>query len=643
MIACPRCGSHNAPGQPLCSRCGAQLVVASGEMASTLALGGLPPTEPDFPALSPAQPPAQPAQPPPQPPGPTWPDGPPPNPGPSVAAPGAKRTMVGIAPAVPPAAPPPEPTHAPAPVVKRTMMGIAPPVAIPPPASTPQHPAPPAPGAPYAPPPHAPRLKTIAGIAPTAPPAQQDPSAPASSPAIPSKLKTKLGIAHPGIAPLHPGVEKPPPQRSQRPPISVASVPASGELSAEDLAVLPGGSKKSLGVPVWLVLAAIAGALLLLSAIAIVLFWRPSPGITARVLVDDQGRETLEVTCTEPCEYASVELGGRRASFDGGRTTLELDRALVVGENELELQLERQSGGKKSVVLDVPVPYRLRSDFAPLAEATPQIAITVEAGEDSAVVVDGKAVTLDAEGRGRHLVDVSRELTGAEARLLPLDKKLPYSVTRPGFEPERGELAVRIGIVPLLVDAPGASIVVAGENFMLAGSTQRGGTVSVGGRPITVDPSGRFAQLMNVSSVGETTIVVRASAPEHAPRLFPIRVRRVESLEAEAARFGARATRSYVAISSDFAAKRGWAVAFEGEVIEARSENHTTIALLDVTSGCPSRPCLARLVHGARASLEKGATVRVYGHVNGAVGGPKTGTQIPEIAVDFVLPSKGSR
>src|SRR5690606_7020689 len=136
----------------------------------------------------------------------------------------------------------------------------------------------------------------------------------------------------------------------------------------------------------------------------IVLFWRPSPGITARVLVDDQGRETLEVTCTEPCEYASVELGGRRASFDGGRTTLELDRALVVGENELELQLERQSGGKKSVVLDVPVPYRLRSDFAPLAEATPQIAITVEAGEDSAVVVDGKAVTLDAEGRGRHLV-----------------------------------------------------------------------------------------------------------------------------------------------------------------------------------------------------------------------------------------------
>jgi hypothetical protein len=54
--------------------------------------------------------------------------------------------------------------------------------------------------------------------------------------------------------------------------------------------------------------------------------------------------------------------------------------------------------------------------------------------------------------------------------------------------------------------------------------------VSVGGRPITVDESGGFVQLMSVSAEGETTIFVRADAVGHAPRLVPLRVRRVHSL-----------------------------------------------------------------------------------------------------------------
>jgi hypothetical protein len=291
----------------------------------------------------------------------------------------------------------------------------------------------------------------------------------------------------------------------------------------------------------------------------------------------------------------------------------------------------------------VPVAYRLQSDFTALDASTPRVSVLVEAEPETAVVVDGHPVSLDAQGRGRHEIDVSRELTGAAFKVVPLEKKVVYGVTRKQREPQRGELVLRIGIVPLSVDAPGESIVIDSANFMLAGRTQTGGSVSVGGRPITVDPSGRFAQLMNVSRADETTIVVRASAADHAPRLFPIRVRRVDSLEAEAKRIGARATRSYSAIAADIDGKRGWAVAFEGVIVEARTENHTTIALLDVTNGCVHAPCLARLVYGARSSLERGDAIDVYGHVTRAIDGPRSGAKIPEVLVDFLLAGQRSK
>jgi hypothetical protein len=218
-----------------------------------------------------------------------------------------------------------------------------------------------------------------------------------------------------------------------------------------------------------------------------------------------------------------------------------------------------------------------------------------------------------------------------------LERKIPYVVTPPNGAPANGDVSVRIGVTPLVLQAPGPSIVIEGATFVLAGHTGKDATVSVEGRPITVDGTGAFAQMMSVSSLGETNIMVRADAKDQAPRLVPVRVRRVQSLAAEAAARRANATSDYSAVARDPDAQHGLAVALDGSVVEARVDAFTTVLLLDVKSGCAAAPCLARVSLGEKTPFKEGTAVSVFGSVTGAVEGPHQGTRIPAIFADFVL------
>jgi hypothetical protein len=145
---------------------------------------------------------------------------------------------------------------------------------------------------------------------------------------------------------------------------------------------------------------------------------------------------------------------------------------------------------------------------------------------------------------------------------------------------------------------------------------------------------------MQVDSPGETTIVVRADAPEHAPRLFRLKVKRVKDLAKEAKSFKETATDSYDrVIEADETS--GLAVALEGTVEEARTEHHVTVILLEVKKGCDEFPCLARLIHGAKDSFKRGEKITAYGNLQGTVDGPRKGQKVPEIRVDFILPGHG--
>ena len=165
------------------------------------------------------------------------------------------------------------------------------------------------------------------------------------------------------------------------------------------------------------------------------------------------------------------------------------------------------------------------------------------------MIIDGHAVALDPSGKGELAIDVSRDLEGPADAILPFERKLPYTITQPGSRRGLATSRCGSGSSRLRVEAPGESIIVEGETFMLSGHTLKDGRITVSGRPITVDAEGRFAQLMNVSSIGETTVVVRAEAKDHAPRLVRVRVKRVTSLRDEAASFRQSATTDYSSIA----------------------------------------------------------------------------------------------
>jgi hypothetical protein len=142
---------------------------------------------------------------------------------------------------------------------------------------------------------------------------------------------------------------------------------------------------------------------------------------------------------------------------------------------------------------------------------------------------------------------------------------------------------------------------------------------------------------MSVSADGETTIEVRAQVSDRAPRIVPIRVKRVQHLPSQVAAYRRDATSTYAAIATDIDSKRGMRVALRGTATDIRVEKYVTVLLLDVRDGCDSSPCLARVTYGAKTELENGDSAEVFGKILGGVNGPRTGSQIPNIAADFVV------
>jgi len=673
MRACPRCGTSNPIGAAACGACGALLdpraqpAAPAGAFKQTM-LGGVAPVSPQS------------------------------VPGAASAA-GLKQTMLGVA----PASSQPVPGAAPAGGLKQTMLGVAPvPQSVPgagqtrgsqPPArfagtmigmqsplSAPA-PAAPAPAAPAAPADARGFKQTMLGFAAApgaapetlpspqahsaarvAPPTQDmagtmihaSPSphgqmpAPAASPASvpgmpgpqrPMHQQTMLGVARPGIAPLHAGQGRPDP--APAPAVMPEIRRPLPEPEPEPLDVLPiprrGGLPKGA-----LALMAVSAALAVIAGIVAFLWESPRP-IRAEVVLDDRGSEAIALTCDDCADGTTVSLGSSRGTFSARKASLALSKGLEIGRNEIAVDVKRPGMGRdEQVTLSVGVDYRVRGVLTPLTEDPPKVKVAVEAVPGATAIVDGHAVPLDAAGKGDYGIEVSRDLEGPADEIRPFERKLPYTITLPGGAAHRGDVVLRFGIVPLRVEAPGDGIVIEGETFMLSGRTLKDGRITVSGRPITVDAEGRFAQLMNVSSVGETTIVVRAEAKDHAPRLVRVKVKRVASLRDEAALFRQSATDQYSAIASADD-KKGIPVALDGEVVESRMDGEVTRLLLEVKGGCPSAPCLAKIVYGGRFDARHGAAISAYGHVLGSVEGPRTGARIPEVAAQFLTPARRGR
>jgi hypothetical protein len=478
--------------------------------------------------------------------------------------------------------------------------------------------------------------------------------------------RTMLGVAHPGIAPLRTGPSAAPEPNPAQPenfspertaaavvPAFFAPAPSAAVVETERVASPPpavrapprvesrNAAKRRTGLPRGVVVLMVVAGVLAITAGVIAFLWQSPHPIAATVVSDDHGVERLLVTCDDCPDGTAVSLGKSAAKFDKKKAMLALAKSLDVGSNALAIDVRRPGIGRdEEVKLTVVIGYSVRGDLSALAEDPPKAKVLIDAVAGTAVVVDGHPITLDASGKGNYSIDVSHDVDGPADTVVPFERQIPYTLTEAGKPPHQGQVILKFGIAPLRIEAPGAAIVIQGETFMLSGRTLKDGRITVAGRPITVDAEGRFAQLMNVSSVGQTTIVVRADAKDHGPRLASVNVKRVASLVQEAVSFRMNALDNAASIA-DADAKKGAAVALDGDVVETRVDGQITVIVLDVKKGCANTPCLVRIAYGARFETKRGAAVSAFGHVTGAVDGPRTGTKIPAVEADFVLPKQG--
>ncbi|WP_437275641.1 zinc-ribbon domain-containing protein [Sorangium sp. So ce375] len=498
--------------------------------------------------------------------------------------------------------------------------------------------------------------------------------APSRGPApLPAVSRTLVGVARPGIAPLAPGAPAEPdleldaryqpagelgatiaPARFRAPPLQNPALMRPHRLKQRlpppQAQRRPRTSRRAVAVVV-------AGGVLALGAVLFALLWPSAPPVTARARADAEGRELIELRCDSCPDGTAVSIGEGRATIAGRVAQIPLASPLSVGENRMKVAIDRPGSGRDETVgVAIHVAYRIRPDLGTLQGERPSIQVVVEASKGTQVLLDGKEVALTS-GRAIESIDVTAAVEGLSDETKTLSRQVPYTVTPPDGPREQGMVSVAVGIVPLSIEAPGPSVVIDKESFVLAGRTARGAQIFAGAHPIAVRPDGTFAHVMNVSSVGATQFEVRAKMQGMAPRIAKIAVRRVDRLDTAAKEFAGRGPIGYAELAAGAKDNIGKPIAVTGEVLEVRRQGYATLILLSVppASGCkaggataasagaaPRSPdaCKVRLVHGADNPAQRGDILTAYGSVAPPFVAPG-GAEIPEVGVEFTV--KGAR
>ncbi|MBK6690683.1 MAG: zinc ribbon domain-containing protein [Myxococcales bacterium] len=593
-MPCPQCGTPNQSSPGFCAQCGTAL------------------------ATAPAQAPLQPS--------------------------GAAKTVLGMSvndllAQAPPPAPvaPPAPAAAPSAAgASRTVLGM------------------PAMGGPVG----------VAGAPPGVPAAPQAAPMPMPPGIDDGRAKTMLGVAVPGIAPLQPGASMPaqpsavpasgparvsvanehrtmlgvpvPGQAAPAAPIAtgIFIAPAPAPLALEALPEPPSRVTKR-GAPLGIVAGALFALVLGIGGTAAYLMRGGNP-LVIQARPSPRGTDLLHIACDSCPDGTKLSVGAAASEVKAKSSDLELQTPLVVGENALTLHIDRPGSGRdEDVKAVVPVGFRVRMDLDKVGESPPAAKVVVEAAPGATVSLDGKPLALE-NGRGTWPLDLSADCAGMADETRAVEKTVTYEVTLKG-QTEKGAVTAKVGVPALRIDAPFAGTVLASEKFTVSGRTIKGATVTVNGRPVTVDAAGVFAEGFSAPTSTPLPVEVRATLPQSAPRTVSLKVRRSDRLEAEArAAQKAALSAKYTDILKDASSVAGKPFAVEGDLVDLRATNHQAVLL--VRSATCDRPegCIFRVLSGAPAEGKTGTRILATGRITKLFSGG--GTAVPEVEADIVVP-----
>ncbi len=540
----------------------------------------------------------------------------------------------------------------------QTVIGVATPIGAGVPGVPPAAPAPAAP-APAAPPVQAapaakkqPLNATVIGVA--SPLAGGEPAPQAAVPLQKIAKSTLVGVAVPGIAPVHGAAPAPraaQPPAFQSPPAFVApgappaahgaAAPSYPGVSgtADRASVLPDDAppvrKPSRALSIVLLRLAVIGV-----AVAAFLVLRPSgpPALTSAI-EGDTSAPKLVVRCKDCTDEGTLDIGGKSASFASGAASIALDaKALKVGKNVFAGKVAPKGSKAYDVELEVAIPFLVHASLASLEKGHVEVVFEL-APDRKGVEVDGK--TLEGTGVQKHRVSIPEPAADAKS----FEREVAYKVLGKEGAPIEGSLKLAIPYAPLRVALPGAHPIVVGDSVEVSGRTAPGATVVVGGVggagdvTLTADDTGLFKGKAKAAD----ELRVRAASAKLAPRSVTIAVTRAESAEAAAKALRAEAKVAFADVAAKPDDHVGAAVAVKVEVKESGeidgrplSVGETRCSAAASGGTCPT----VRVLLPAGAVAAKGDVVEVLGRVVRGVPIEKGKSTAVEIDAAIVLRSK---
>ncbi len=473
------------------------------------------------------------------------------------------------------------------------------------------------------------------------PVAQAGASAPASErpkPRVEPTNRTMLGQPAPKVtASERPAAPAEPERRSSYPPgpRGRAAVVYPHDTGEQEALVLP---KKRSAAPAIALLS--IGVIVLLVGGGLLAYATMTSGSDLRAsVVQGADGEMLQIEVPGAAAGTRLRFHGHEQPLEAGRARFPLSADdLSIGDNELTVDVLAPDGSVDTRTISLLLELRVRADLGPLAGAPPAIDVVVEAPRGSEVTLDGDALALDSAGRGTRRYEIDPASASAEG---VVEHVVRYRVVPPSGDAAQGELRTRIPVTSLQIDRPGEQLVTERDSVEIAGAVAPGSTVTVAGEAVEVR-LGRFLTTRSLPAPGEHTIEVVARTPGKAPRVARLRVRRVESLEAEAARFEVDRDLTYARIAQNPATYRGRNVAFEGVVFNVDVRNGRSVLQI-LVSDCPAgTQCPLWVTYPAATDAENRARVRVLGTVHGEQqyrsqsGETRT---VPRVDAIFVLPA----
>ncbi len=443
---------------------------------------------------------------------------------------------------------------------------------------------------------------------------------------VPSSSEPHLNYPALGVPPPLPQVSiaEVPSEEAQRPEASPAHsprVPTSVVVSRRMV-------QKRLGRAVLAVT-----SLLGLGLLTFTWVWKPSPPVVGHINPHTRP-PTLELQCDSCPDGSFVHLDGQRGEFIARRATVPLVEPPKVGPNSFNLDVYRSGLGRdEQVELSVDVAYRAVWDLSGLAVHPPHLTIVIEAAPGVLIRVNNNDVAMSG-GRGKHWMALSEAPVGPSRSVEWLDESAEIAASFGQKSGPSNPFSIRLPVVPLAIDTPSPSFHTDAKTVVVSGRTAPGALVAANGQYATADEAGYF-ELTVASHVGLNGVELNSSLGGHVPRTTSVTFSHVDNLTKVALAYQTGAVRRFDHLTQRVGESNSPVrVALAGRVQEWKTSHNVTVALLDVSSGCPNRTCLVRVEHPAAITLSANQAISVFGEASLAI--PPQGA-LPTVQSHFIL------